>query len=297
MNGNHRDRGPFLFLAVLTALSVLLIAANYAMGMIIPFRVEFLLGFVGGLLVFVVWHAVLTKGWRISLIMFALSFMIAFIAEALGVNLGLIFGRYHYTDVLGPSLVGVPFLAALTWEPILYAAFCITDFLAPTLLDKGGSWLKRLTAYLWMAVIGALATTAWDMMIDPIAVSEGWWVWEEGGAYVPYVANGVPITNFMGWLGVSFVITFIYRLIVERIPNPRRTLYLSIYGPLTLYVSLFLTSFGVTLTVLRRPEVALVGLLAMGPFIAIALTNISLLQSGVAALLGTGWLEVERSEP
>jgi uncharacterized membrane protein len=293
VNGHQWQRRPFQFLAVVTILSLLLITTNAALGMIIPFKVEFLLGFVGGLLVFVVWHALLTKGWKRSLLMFTLSFVVAFTAEALGVNYGLIFGHYHYSATLGPGLVGVPFLAALTWEPVLYAAFSITDVLVPSLVVKGGSWLKRFSAYLGMAVIAALATTAWDMMIDPIAVSQGWWVWEGGGSYVPYIVSGVPLTNFMGWLGVSFIITLFYRLVVDTIPNPRRSLYLSVYGPLTLYSSLFLTSFGVSVTVLRRPEVALVGLLAMGPFIAIALTNISLLQSGLAAFQGADGLEIE----
>jgi uncharacterized membrane protein len=144
-----------------------------------------------------------------------------------------------------------------------------------------------------MAVIGALATTAWDMMIDPIAVSQGWWVWHDGGAYMPYVANGVPIQNFIGWLSVAFIINLIYRAISETSPQPRHSLNLSIYGPLTLYASLFLTSVGVTVTILQRPEVALVGLLAMCPFITIAFTNLNLVQGGIATLLGHGWLELE----
>jgi uncharacterized membrane protein len=224
------------------------------------------------LLVFVTWHAVLTKGWRRSLVMFAASFVVAFTAEALGVNFGLIFGHYYYTKVLGVQLFGVPFLAALAWEPIVYAAFCMTDILSPRL--PGGSRSEQVSSAMWMAVIGALATTAWDMMIDPIAVSQGWWVWVDGGAYVPYVANGVPVQNFLGWLGVAFVINLIYRWVAGGVPQPRRSASLTLYGPLTLYASLFLTSFGVTLTVLKRPEIALVGLLAMGPFIAIVLTNV-----------------------
>ena len=84
-----------------------------------------------------------------------------------------------------------------------------------------------------------------------------------------------------------------YRLVVDGEPTPRRSLYLSIYAPLALYSVLFLTSFGVTLTILMRPEVALIGLLAMGPFIVIALTNVNLIQRGLSTLLGAGWLDGE----
>jgi uncharacterized membrane protein len=293
MNKPNGDRKSFLYVLIITILSVSLIILNLLLGMVIPFTVQLLIYYVAAMLIFVVWHAVLTKGWKRSLIMFGLSFVIAFTAEALGVNFGLVFGHYYYTNVLGFQIFGVPLLAALAWEPILYAAFCITDILAPALFDPAQPWLRRLPATLWMAVVGALATTAWDMMIDPIAVSQGWWVWVGGGSYMPDIANGVPVSNFIGWLGVSFVVQLIYRLIADRSPQTHRSMYQAIYGPLTLYASLFLTSLGVTLTILQRTEIALVGLLAMGPFMAIAFANINLLQRGLAVLLSSGWLELD----
>jgi uncharacterized membrane protein len=267
-------RGAFIYVAVTTAVSVVLIGLNVLLGMRIPFTVHFLIGYVGSLLVFVVWHAFLTKGWRRSLLMFGLSFVVAFTAEALGVNLGLVFGRYYYTGHLGPQLFGVPFLAALAWEPIVYAAFCITDIVGACNVGAYNCTPLHCTplgSYVLPSVVGALATTAWDMMIDPIAVNGGWWEWLGGGTYVPYVRSGVPVSNFLGWLGVAFVIQLLYRLIARK--PLRSSPSLSIYGPLTLYSSLFLTAAGVSLTILRRPEVALVGLMAMGPFLAIAIAR------------------------
>jgi len=266
-------RGPFRYLVAVTVISMVLIILNVLLGMLIPFTVDFLLGYVGALLVFVIWHAVLTKGWKRSLFMFGLSFVVAFTAEALGVNFGLVFGHYYYTPMLGVSIFGVPLLAALAWEPIVYAAFCISDMLS-THEPSLSPLFKYKTSPIWAAAIGALATTAWDLMIDPIAVSQGWWAWVGGGPYVPYVANGVPIQNFVGWLGVAFVINLIYRKIADGIGKPGRSAALIFYGPLTLYISLLLTAFGVAITILQRPEVALIGMLAMGPFIAIALTNL-----------------------
>jgi uncharacterized membrane protein len=264
--------GPLRYLIAVTVISVVLIVLNVLLGMRIPFTVDFLVGYVGVMLVFVIWHAVLTKGWKRSLIVFGLSFIIAFSAEALGVNFGLVFGHYYYTPMLGISLFGVPLLAALAWEPIVYAAFCISDMLTPRLTSLSPLF-KHTTSLFWAAAIGALATTAWDLMIDPIAVSQGWWVWVGGGPYVPYVAHGVPIQNFIGWLGVAFVINLIYRQISDRAEQYKSTA-LTFYGPMTLYCSLFLTAFGVAITILERPEVAMVGMLAMGPFIVIALTNL-----------------------
>ncbi len=275
MNIMDKGKAPFLYILGVTVISVLLIVLNMLLGMRIPFSASFLLGYVGACLVFVVWHALLTKGWKRSLLMLALSFTIAFAAEALGVNFGLVFGHYYYTRALGVSLFGVPLLAALAWEPIVYAAFCLSDVLA----SRGESLsvtILHQTSPVFAAAVGALATTAWDMMIDPIAVSQGWWVWINGGPYVPYVSNGVPITNFVGWLLVAFIINLAYRRVADGMERPVKSAALAYYGPLTLYSSLFLTAFGVALSILKRPEVALTGLLAMGPFILIALTNLPL---------------------
>lgn len=271
-----KGRAPFLYILVVTTTSILLILINVLLGMRIPFNVGFLLGYVAALLVFVGWHAVLTKGWKRSLFMFGLSFLVAFSAEALGVNFGLVFGHYYYTSVLGPSLFGVPFLAALAWEPIVYAAFCLSDLLASRGENLLPSFLGKANL-VWVAAIGALATTAWDMMIDPIAVHQGWWVWVNGGPYVPYVANGVPITNFLGWLLVAFLIQLIYRRVSDGSVTAQPSASLAFYGPVTLYISLFLTGFGVSITILQRPEVALIGTLAMGPFILIILSNLPLM--------------------
>jgi uncharacterized membrane protein len=267
LSGVDRGQGPLIYIIIIALASLTLIVLNSILQLGIPFTVHFLVGTVGSLLVFVVWHAFLTKGWRRSLVLFSGSFLLAFTAEALGVNFGLIFGRYYYTSFLGPGLFGVPFLAALAWEPILYAAFSLTQIFLPVGLSP-----RSFPAWLGAAGIGALATTAWDMMIDPIAVHQGWWVWLDGGPYIRDIESGVPISNFVGWLGVSFIIMLLYRLVtsgaLKKVPNQN----LFVRGPVVLYATLFLTALGVTITILGRPEVALVGLMAMGPFLILSWT-------------------------
>ena len=193
----------------------------------IPFSVNFLIGFVGALLVYVIWHSVLTKGWRRSLGMFLLSFLVAFTAEALGVNFGLIFGTYYYPPALGVQLFGVPFLAALPGTDRLRFFFYYR---------YPGAFAGRPSLFLAEA-LACLRVDGGDRCPGhhrlgyddrPIAVSQGWWVWEHGGNYLPYLANGVPIQNFLGWLSVAFVINLIYRLVVDGEPTP------PVFGPFNL---------------------------------------------------------------
>jgi uncharacterized membrane protein len=279
------------YLVVVTVVALLLIAGNAALALAIPFKVEFLIGYLGALLVFVVWHSVIVRGPGETLLLIAVTLLVAFVSEAFGVNFGLVFGDYHYTEVLGAKLLGVPVLAAVAWGPITYAGNHVVDLIVPTRAVLEGNWIKSVSTRMWVSSVGALAITGWDMMIDPIAVSEGWWVWQDGGPYVPYVANGVPITNFAGWLGVSFLTSLAYRALAStRKPRASQPSAVGL-APLVLYSSLFATAAGVAVTVLQRPEISLVGLLAMGPFIAIASANLSVIRGDASAEPASVWVE------
>lgn len=108
--------------------------------------------------------------------LFAVSFSFGLIVEWLGHTTGVPFGAYRYTAP-GPQLLGVPLLVPLGW----FAFSLIALSLAPI-----GS--KR-----WLA---PLALVAWDVGLDPLMVSQGFWAFERGAYY------GVPLSNFLGW-GVS----------------------------------------------------------------------------------------------
>jgi len=229
--------------------------------------------------VFVVWHSVLTKGWARSLAAFGLTFLCAFTAEALGVHFGLVFGQYHYPPAMGFQVIGVPVLVALAWEPILYASYCISDFLLPSRFDMSRPLTSRLPRYLVLALVGALATTSWDMMADPFAVGRGWWVWEHGGPYMPEIGNGVPVSNFAGWIQVAFLCQLIYRFfMMETGARARRSLYLTVYGPVVLYLMLFLNAFGLVVVIFGKPVVGLVGCMCMGSFTVLALARLYFLR-------------------
>ena len=279
MDDNTLGRGVFRFMIFLLALNIvtlILLSTVIDVRSILntPKGVSILsLGmfiFLLEITIFVIWNSVLTSGWKTALLAFSLNFFIAFTAEALGVNFGIIFGNYYYTELLGPQVFGVPILVALAWEPILYASFYITDILIPSNIEpKDAS--QKLILLIGLSLVGALATTAWDTMMDPFAVSRGWWVWRDGGPYTPYIENGVPISNFIGWLITAFVCQMVCRIIKDKGAKPRKSVYLSIYGPIGLYGLLFIQLLGVCIVFIQRPEVALIGLMCMGSFLIVAL--------------------------
>jgi putative membrane protein len=114
----------------------------------------------------------------------------ALVFESVAVATGVPYGRFTYSGVLGPPLFGLaPPTVLLAWTPLLLGALAST---------------RRA----WQAV--ALAVVA-DLVLDPAAVSLGFWGWEEPGWYY-----GVPLVNFLGWV-VSGGIAV---LALRRLPRP-----------------------------------------------------------------------------
>jgi putative membrane protein len=104
----------------------------------------------------------------------------AYAIESLGVATGLPYGRFYYSDAMGPTIAGlVPFLLPVSYAPLVVGAVAAA-WGGPRLLHVAYSALLLV----WM-----------DAVLDPGATSLGFWVWPEGGAYY-----GVPASNFAGWL-------------------------------------------------------------------------------------------------
>jgi carotenoid biosynthesis protein len=73
-------------------------------------------------LIFVVAHGYIALGWRNIVAFILITVAVSFTSEAIGVATGLIFGRYHYTDLLGPKLLGVPPLIQIGYLATGYAS-------------------------------------------------------------------------------------------------------------------------------------------------------------------------------
>ena len=130
-------------------------------------------------------------GWARTLKTFAIVVVLSYLAEFVGSSTGIPFGKYEYTGLLQPQLAGVPLLIPLAWMMMLPPAWAI----AKTIL---GESRPRWT----FVLLSALAFTAWDLFLDPQMVGWGFWVWETPGAYF-----GIPLSNYLGWIVVSAIIT------------------------------------------------------------------------------------------
>jgi uncharacterized membrane protein len=137
---------------------------------------------------FAVLHSADRFGWKRSLLLLGLTFTVSLIFECVGVATGRIYGPYHYTDLLGPKFLGlVPLLIPAAWFMMMYPSFVISSRVIP----QGWQVKTRLVG---IAAVGASVMTAWDLVMDPLMVAGGYWVWEVKGTYF-----GIPPQNYWGW--------------------------------------------------------------------------------------------------
>ena len=137
-------------------------------------------------------------GWRGTLVFGGWVWLVAWVAEFSSTRTGVPFGLYTYTGATrGQELfiADVPFMDALSFTFLAYAAFC----LARGCLGGGGSPLA-------VTVLGGTFMMLLDVVIDPVAVRGDRWFlgqifyYPNGGAYF-----GVPLSNFAGWMLVGMV--------------------------------------------------------------------------------------------
>jgi putative membrane protein len=163
------------------------------------------LGNVGFTLVFVVFavaHCAVQHGWRRTGVFFAASAIVSYLMEEVGVRSGLVFGAYHYGDLLGPKLGHVPVIIPLAWFMMIYPSWMVARELLRGVDARG---LAGVTA---IATAAAFVMTGWDVVMDPGMAAAGNWIWEKGGAYF-----GVPRHNYLGWLITTFLVYWIVGLL------------------------------------------------------------------------------------
>lgn len=125
-------------------------------------------------------HALLTWPLAATVALFGGGALVAFVAEAVVINLGWL--EHH----VGPKLLGVPLYVLAGWTGVVY----LTLRLALLVVDG------------WAAVaLAAVLATAYDLLTDHKGVADGHWSYTDDlpGPRL----RGVPWWNFAGWLAIS----------------------------------------------------------------------------------------------
>jgi putative membrane protein len=229
------------------------------------------LGNIGFTLVFVLFsllHCASVEGLRRTGLFFSISAIVSYLMEEIGVRTGLIFGAYHYGNLLGVKLGHVPVIIPLAWFMMIYPAWMVAAAITRGINTHS---LPGLTA---KALIAAWAMTAWDLVMDPGMADAGNWIWEDGGPYF-----GVPFHNYFGWLLTTFLVYWIAGLLWRSRHRGIAVTKLFDALPVIIY-SLFAARYVASN---RIPALRIIALFSMGMPALVALTQVCLNRNNEAA--------------
>ncbi len=207
-------------------------AKVYAFGWKWSGQVYIVLGMLAALL-----HSAPRFGWGRALTLFAAASGVALLSELGGTNVGLPFGPYHYTPMLGYMIAGdVPYPIPISWYYMLY---CCLAFCARLMVTDD----RNATKWRWAAVSG-LFLTAWDvpMEVQMTNIQPAHWVWDldKVPAWIPEwlggpLFHGMPLSNWIGWYVTGLVVS---RLMLAIVPPTRWRLTLAgTMFPVVLYAT------------------------------------------------------------
>ncbi len=116
--------------------------------------------------------------------LFLWTYCITFAAEYFGTSLGIPFGDYEYTALMGPKILErVPYLIPVSWFVMGLSCYSVCKILFPS---QGR--LARIAT-------SSLLLTSWDLALDPaMSFVTKYWYWEDLGPYY-----SMPLINFAGW--------------------------------------------------------------------------------------------------
>ena len=123
--------------------------------------------------------------WFFPMVIF--GFSTGMITEILGVQRGWIFGDYQYGDALGVKVLGVPLLIGVNWALLTIITGAIAQQFYQNIFMR--------------IIIGVGLMILLDLLIEPIAPTLDFWVFDGGEA---------PLQNYIGWIAVALFLQSIF---------------------------------------------------------------------------------------
>lgn len=143
-----------------------------------------------------------SKWLRYNILGLIFILLASFGLEYLGVTYGYVFGDYSYGKMLGYAYQGVPVIIAVNWVMLCVASRSLVNLVSQNAV---------LSSFLAAAVV-----TAYDYLLEPVAIRFGWWTWDNGS---------VPLFNYACW----FVFSLIFQLTFRKVPGVARRSYWMIF--------------------------------------------------------------------
>jgi putative membrane protein len=141
-------------------------------------------------------------------------FLAGFFIEVIGVQSGLIFGKYWYGQTLGTKVLGVPLVIGANWLLLIYCSNIVTIVFFE--LFKNSTLKKSILDYTFTkATFASLLMVCLDYLIEPVAIHLDFWHWQ---------FEKIPFQNFQAWFVIAFLLSCIFLNSKFQKLNPLATL-------------------------------------------------------------------------
>jgi uncharacterized membrane protein len=147
-------------------------------------------------------HGYQTLGGKTISVFFGITFVVTYVMEWLGTHFGILFGHYYYTNQLGPLLMDVPVVIPVQWFNMLYVCYIMANIILIRNNDGASASISYQRILLSSVVVG-LFMVSWDFINDPYMVGVGSWVWTDPMEFFGLTFQGIPLSNFLGWVLTS----------------------------------------------------------------------------------------------
>ncbi|HXX82196.1 MAG TPA: carotenoid biosynthesis protein [Thermodesulfovibrionales bacterium] len=160
-------------------------------------------------------------GVKRALLFSVAGYLIAWASEYSSIHNGIPYGHYYYLEqTMGSELwvFGVPFMDSLSYVFLAYAGYSMALMIvSPVVLSGKMVYLletKRLRNALSARFLGTLFFVYLDIIIDPVALQgHKWFLGQIYGYPEKGIYFGVPISNFIGWFVVGFLMIYMLQKI------------------------------------------------------------------------------------
>ena len=144
------------------------------------------------------------------------GYLIAWLSEYSSIHNGIPYGFYYYIEqTKGKELwvLGVPFFDSLSYVFLAYASYSMAlMIISPVIFPRGLLYLletKKIRNSIYVTTLGAILFVYLDIIIDPLTLlGNQWFLGQIYGYPQEGIYFGVPISNFIGWFVVGFLLIY-----------------------------------------------------------------------------------------
>ena len=145
------------------------------------------------------------------------GYLLAWLSEFSSIHNGIPYGYYYYVEATKGKelwLAGIPVMDSMSFVFLAWASHSLALVArSPMLRSRGALYLletKKIRNSTEVRLLGAFLFMHLDLIIDPVALrGNRWFLGQLYGYPQPGLYFGVPISNFIGWFVVGYLLIWV----------------------------------------------------------------------------------------